>query len=344
VVVCVTPHAGWALSDRSRQDPGAAIVVDVRTGRVLSSRAAHRRMAPASTTKIMTALLVLERMPPDAVVTVGRAAAAMRNGSTIGLVEGERWPVDDLLRALLLSSANDAAVALAEAVAGSAPRLAALMNARARRIGARATHFVNPHGLDAPDHYTTAYDLALIARHALLDQRFAALVRAPNWTLDRPGRPRESLPNRNRLLSLYEGADGVKTGMTAAAGSVLVGSATRGGWQLLVVVLKSQDMYGVAVRLLDDGFARFVPVTAAVGGRPLATMTLGDPPRTVAAAPTADVHAVVRRGYAVSQRVTWRLDLRLPIAAGARVGEVRFFDGPELVARATLVAAHPVAR
>ncbi|MDR7420613.1 MAG: D-alanyl-D-alanine carboxypeptidase family protein, partial [Armatimonadota bacterium] len=239
---------------------GASLLMDTRTGRILYARQSHRRMAPASTTKIATALVVIERLSPDAVVTVGRTAATVRRGAWIGLRAGERWTVSDLLHAMMLRSANDAAVALAEAVAGSVPRFAALMNARARRAGARSTQFVNPHGWDDPHHYTTAYDLALIARDALRHPRFAALVRARTWVWEGPGRPRDALPNRNAFLERYPGADGVKTGQTAAAGHTFVGSATRDGWQLLTVLLRRDDVYGAAATLLDYGFAAFRPV------------------------------------------------------------------------------------
>jgi hypothetical protein len=261
--------------------PAAAVLMDVRTGRVLYARAMQQKMAPASTTKVMTALLAIERLPPDAMVPISREAGAMRRGAVIGIRPGERWRVDDLLHAAMLRSANDAAVALAEAVAGSVPRFAALMNARAARLGARSTHFVNPHGLDAPDHYSTAHDLALIARAALHNHRFAVLVRTPVWTLDRPDRGREELANRNQLLTRYAGADGVKTGLTASAGYTFVGSATRDGWQLLAVVLKSHDMYADAGRPA----ARRTGVTTGRLARRPAAADRGRDPRCRGAGP-----------------------------------------------------------
>jgi len=234
----------------------AAALMDVDSGRLLYGQAVDRRMAPASTTKILTAVLAIEAFPPGAVVAVGPGAAAMRRGSTVGLEAGERWTVEDLLHALLLVSANDAAVALAEAISGSVPRFVALMNARAGRLGVRSTHFSNPHGLDSEDHYTTARDLALIARYALGHSRFRAIVRAETWQIHRDGRPAEQLINRNQFLARYQGADGVKTGQTAAAGYTFVGSATRDGRRLVAVVLRSPDIYGDAERLMDFGFQR----------------------------------------------------------------------------------------
>jgi D-alanyl-D-alanine carboxypeptidase len=323
----------------------AAVLADVRTGRVLYARDAHRRLAPASTTKIMTALVVLERLGPGATVTVSAGAAALRTGSSIGLAAGERWTTADLLRALLLRSANDAAVALADAVAGDQGRFAVLMTARARAIGAHGTRFANPHGLDHPEHYTTAADLVLISRQALRHPLFAEIVRTSVWTLVRPDGTRGDLENRNRLVGRYPGADGVKTGQTRRAGNTIVASATRDGWQLLAVALRSDDHYGDAARLLDFGFASFAPRRLAARGEPLAPLdgVLGE--RRLVAAPPADVHAVVRRGATVTARVALRADLRAPIAPGVRVGTVEFVeDAAEVVARSVLIASARPAR
>ncbi|MDI6771740.1 MAG: D-alanyl-D-alanine carboxypeptidase family protein [bacterium] len=234
--------------------PTAAIVMDARTGRILHAREAHRRWPPASTTKILTAIIAIERLPAGAVVTVSSVAAAQRQGAVVGLETGERWPVRDLLLAMMLRSANDAAVAVAEAAYGNSKRFVEEMNTRARQLGARESRFVNPHGFEAPGHHSTALDLALIARHALRNPEFAALVRTETWELTRPGRPSEQIVNTNRLLGRYPGADGVKTGWTAASGPSLVASATRDGRQIIVVVLNSHSVFGDAEQLLDLGF------------------------------------------------------------------------------------------
>jgi D-alanyl-D-alanine carboxypeptidase (penicillin-binding protein 5/6) len=335
------PRARRAPS--ARAGPVAAVLMDVGTGRTLYGRELHRRMEPASTTKILTALLAIERLPLDARVVIGERAGQMRHGSVIGVEAGEQWTVDDLLHALLLRSANDAAAALAERVAGSVEGFADLMNSTARSIGARHSQFVNPYGLHDPAHYTTAYDLALIARHALRHPTFASIVRVQSWTLERPNRPPQEIANTNKLLGRYQGADGVKTGLTAAAGRVLVASATRNGWRLLAVVLKSPDTYQDAERLLDYGFGTFQQVRVAQQGQEIAATRVGGHARLVAVVP-ADVQAAVRRGAALSKRVTLRPDLRPPVAAGVHVGEVRFFEGETLVARSVLVAAGRVVR
>lgn len=245
--------------------PTAAIVMDAGSGRILHARAAHLRWPPASTTKILTAIIAIERLPAGEVVTVSARAAARRQGAVVGLETGERWPVRDLLLAMMLRSANDAAVAVAEAVSGNAERFVEEMNARARQLGARESRFGNPHGFEASGHHSTALDLALIARHALRNPDFAALARTATWELGRPGRPPQQIVTTNKLLGRYPGADGVKTGWTAASGPSLVASATRDGKQILVVVLNSRSVFGDAEQLLDLGFRSVRPV--ALSGR-----------------------------------------------------------------------------
>ncbi len=329
-----------------RQPPGpvAALLMDVRTGRVLYARDIHRRWYPASTTKMLTTILALERFPEDATVTISPRAAAARRGTAIGLDAGEQWLMGDLIRAMLVHSANDAAVAVAEAVSGSVEKFAVAMNAKARQIGAQESHFTNPNGLPDPEHYSTAYDLALIARYALQNQLFAAIVRTPTWEFSRPGRPPQEFVNTNKLLRQYPGADGVKTGFTAAAGHTLIASATRDGWQLLAVVLKDQEMYKDTEQLLDYGFTTFTPMVVAGRGDAMATVTVGRRRAQLVAVVPADVVAAVRRGAAVAPRVILRSDLRLPIPAGTPVGQVRFVEGQSVVAQSILVAARRVGR
>lgn len=327
--------------------PIASIVMDVKTGAVLTEHEIHRRWPPASTTKILSALLVIERLPLDRVVSISPRAAAQRNGSSIGLEVGEQWLVSDLLSAMMVRSANDAAVALAEATSGSVERFAEEMNVRAARLGARNSHFVNPHGLHDPGHYTTAYDLALIARYALRHPTFARLVSTQVWVLTRADRPQQEYVNSNKFLGRYTGADGVKTGWTAASGPCLVASATREGWQLLAVVLNSQSsqqMYRDVEGMLDQTFQSFRLVRVAEQGESLAMVPLGRPNLQIPAVVPADVHAVIKNGAKVTPLVRLRPDLRPPIEAGERVGDVVFLNGHTIVARSALIAARTVRR
>jgi D-alanyl-D-alanine carboxypeptidase (penicillin-binding protein 5/6) len=235
----------------------SAILVDTRTGAVLFERTPDVRRPPASTTKILTAMLVLERgLKPDELVPISRRASEEREGAAIGLEVGERWRVEDLLHAMMMFSANDAAVALAEAAAGSVEDFVTLMNQRAQALGARKTTFVVPHGLHHPGHLSTARDLSIITRYAMLNPNFAQIVRMRTWTMRRPGKRPLMLINRNSLLWRFRGADGVKTGWIAESGPCLVASANRGGRRMVAVVMNSRDVFGDASRLLEYGFNR----------------------------------------------------------------------------------------
>jgi D-alanyl-D-alanine carboxypeptidase (penicillin-binding protein 5/6) len=247
----------------------AAILVN-GNGEVLFARNPDEPRPPASVTKILTALVVLERGRLADPVTVS-ANAAKVGGHQLGLRRGQRISLQDLLAAVLIMSANDAAVAVAEHVGGSVEGFARLMNATARRIGMTHSRFANPHGLHEPDHYTTALDLARLTRVALEDPAFARLVRSREAaiTIWKPGR-RGPVPqarvirNHNRLLGRVEGADGVKTGYTDAAGRCLVASASRGSERMIAVLLNDPHRWSDAAMLLEFGFeaaarARAVP-------------------------------------------------------------------------------------
>ncbi len=320
----------------------SAILMDARTGAVLFEQGADVRRPPASTTKILTAVLALERLRPDAMVPISRRASEQRSGSAIGLEVGERWRADDLLNALILGSANDAAVALAEAVAGSVERFADLMNQKARALGARNSTFVVPHGLYQPQHLTTARDLAIIARDALRHPAFATLVRQQVFTWIRHGLPPRVVVNRNRLLWRLPGADGVKTGWIPQSGQCLVASATRGGWQLIAVALDSPDVFGDAARLLEYGFSHFRLVRVAARETVLARTPLPRTDKMVAATAPEDVYVVLPRAAVLRWEVRLRSDLLPPIRRGAPIGELIVYVDGRLVARQPVVAAEDV--
>ncbi len=243
----------------------SALLMDADTGAILFARNARERRPPASITKIMTALLILEdgRLD-DRVVITERATGA--SGSGLGLKRGQRITLRDLLWAMLLRSANDAALAAAQHVGGTEERFVARMNAKAISLGMEGTHFTNPHGLDDPDHYSTSYDLALLARQGLRNPTFAQMVQTREARLSIQTGPngrvvkRRLLRTHNRLLGQFFGADGVKTGYTEQAGRCLVASATRGEHQLIVVLLNDDHRWTEGAALLEYGFA-------ALGGR-----------------------------------------------------------------------------
>ncbi len=319
----------------------AALLMDARTGDVLYSRNPHLIWPPASTTKILTALVALQSTPLDAMVTISPEVARFRIGSVVGLPAGARISLHDLLYALMLPSGNDVALAIAEGVAGSVPAFVARMNEEAQRLGARQSHFTSPHGLYDPDHYTTAYDLALITRVAMRNPTFDEIVRTRSWTFRPPAGPVRRLWNHNRLLSRYSGADGVKTGYVDMSGETLVASATRDGWRLIVVLLHSGDMWGDAARLLSYGFGHYRSIVLARPGEEMAAIEVPGGDGLVLGVVGAPVYGVLSDGDEREpiRRVVVNTHLTVPIRQGAQVGEVDFYEGGRLLQSAPLIAA-----
>ena len=263
----------------------AALLLDADSGKVLHERNAHTRLPMASTTKIMTALVVVEHLDPAAMVCIDARAVGIE-GSSIYLYEGEWLSVEQLLLGLLLESANDAAVALAFAVCDDVEAFAELMNQKAAALGLKDTHFQNPHGLDHEQHYTTAYELGLIASAALshpvlrriMSTRRATIplcdMNAPDAAQDASskGTP-EAIPvgqrvllNHNKMLRYYDGAIGVKTGFTKRSGRCLVSAASRDGLTLIAVTLNAPDDWNDHTQLLDYGFSKYERVTLCQAG------------------------------------------------------------------------------
>ncbi len=242
----------------------AALLIDLDAKQTLFALRPHDPLPPASTVKLMTALVVLQRAKLTDRTTVS-AEAAGTPGSRMELAPGETLTVHDLLYGLLLPSGNDAAVALAEHVAGDEAAFVALMNETAATLGLKETHFTNPHGLDDAEQRTSAADLAQIAQAGLAYPALAEIVATDTATV--AGR---TLQNTNLLLGLYRGADGVKTGTTAAAGECLVASVTRSGHRLLLVVLGSRDRYADATALLDFAAANWQWHAVTLAGDALA--------------------------------------------------------------------------
>ncbi|NMP20807.1 D-alanyl-D-alanine carboxypeptidase family protein [Sulfobacillus harzensis] len=248
----------------------AAILVDARTGAILYEKNAFMQLDPASTTKMMTALLVIEHGGLNRVVTVSKRAD-YTPGSSLHIQKDEQYTRLDLLKGLLLRSGNDASVALAESEAGSVEKFVAEMNVKAQQIGAFNTAYENPNGLTKPGHYSSAYDLALIARTALRYPLFREIVKSSEAQVTELKRHRSrTIHSTNQLLYGFPGGDGVKTGTTDAAGKCLVGSATRDGRQLIAVVLNSGNRYGDASRLLNYGFREWSLVEAVPANKRLA--------------------------------------------------------------------------
>ena len=228
-----------------------AILVDGVTGRVIYEKDADQQSLIASTTKIMTALIVCERCNVLDRMRIPKEAVGIE-GSSMYLQEGEILTIQELLYGLMLSSGNDAAVALAIYCGGTVEGFAELMNDKAHALGLKNTHFENPNGLDSPGHYSTARDLAVLAAYAMENPIFYKTVSAKNVTIGQ-----RYLRNHNKLLWQVEGADGVKTGYTRAAGRILVSSATRDGRRLICVTLNDPNDWADHAALLEEGFSGY---------------------------------------------------------------------------------------
>ncbi len=258
----------WSFSER-RLTARAAFLMEAATGKVLYQRAADRILPPASTTKVITALVALENKKLDDHLTVTEVASQVTS-LKLGLKPGQTMSVKDLLYSALLYSANDASVVLAEGIGGSVKGFAEMMTRRAQQIGAKNSQFKNPHGLTAPGHYSTARDLALIFNDAMKNEDFRTIVRTKRKRVDLVSaghRKRvKNLPlrNKNRLLWNFQGAIGGKTGYTRAARRCFVGAATRGGVALVVSILGSRSMWRDAKTLLEYGFRRTLTDNASI--------------------------------------------------------------------------------
>ena len=247
----------------------AAIVVEYPSGRILYQKAMHDRLAPASTTKILTAILAIEYGQLDETVTI--SAADLVGESSMGLVEGETQTLRSLLYGLMLPSGNDAAMTIARSLGSKTmsqdpllqeplARFTAMMNARVSQLGLENSRFANPHGLDEAEHYSSAYDLASLSWYAMHLPVFNEVAAQVNQEV-----PGHFLLNTNELLTRYEGADGIKTGLTDNAGLCLVGSATRGGTRLISVVLNAPRWYADTAAILDYGYARIAAQPEGAG-------------------------------------------------------------------------------
>ena len=322
----------------------AAIVVDAVDGRVMFAKRPDAERSIASTTKLMTALLSLEEARPRDVFTAP-GYAAMPAESRINLRAGERMTVQDLLEALLLESANDAAVDLAENIAGSREAFVEQMNERASQLGLDHTSYANPIGLDDPGNYSSARDLATLARTLLRNRRFARIVDSPEATLESGSHVRV-VENRNDLVAGYPWVDGVKTGYTSNAGNVLVGAAARGPRARVISVVLGEPTEAArdadTLTLLRWGLDRFSRVRVVPRGRTLARVDVkyrDEPARLVA---RRSVVVTVRDGQHLDRRVNAPDELEGPVAKGERAGSVTVLVGGRRVRRVALVTAEEV--
>jgi D-alanyl-D-alanine carboxypeptidase (penicillin-binding protein 5/6) len=324
----------------------AALVMDADSGQVLFSKNPDERLPMASTTKIMTAILVLESLDLKTKVMVSRNAH-FQSGSVVGLYVLDEVTVEQLLYWLLVFSGNDAAVALAEKISGSVDKFVVKMNVKANTMGLTNTHFTNPSGLNQTGHYSSCTDLAAMAREAMKNETFRKIVKTQIYELPHPGAftPKEP-KNSNALLARYDWVTGVKTGSTPAAGYCMVASGTRDGISLIAVQLGAKDdatRWSDAEALFDYGFG-LIPTTAlAQPGQVLAEVPVGDPlGQQVELTPKDQLVTRLRKGEATTGTITLSRALTLPVVAGQVFGSVEFTLNGKSLGKTDLVAQHSV--
>lgn len=341
----------------------SAVLIDASTGEVLYDKNMNTQHYPASTTKVMTALLTLENLDLSKTVTID-AETPFTEGSRVYLLEGEHVTVEQLMYSLLLESANDAAVALGKEIAGSIPAFADMMNERAKELGAKNTHFVNPNGLHDDAHLTTAYDLAMIAKEAMKNKTFRKFVTTYRYIIPKTNmQDTRYLYNTNRLLydkktkvlvngverpAKYAGVTGIKTGYTSHAGGCLIAGAKRNGTELIAVVMKSTDegRFADSIALLDYGFANYKSTKAMDKGSVLGEIKVSRgsvrkvevvaKDSAYATLPIEASEDIVRTKVVLDKKV------KAPVTLGQKVGEVKIYAGNELVGHVDAVTTKKI--
>ena len=337
-----------AFADELNLNSEAAIIVEVSTGRILYEKNSTKQMYPASTTKVLTAILVIENCELDEIVTVRESALSnIPSGYvTCNLQVGEQLSVKDLLYALMIPSANDAAYVLAEYVAGSVEDFSVMMNDKARELGCKTTHFVNPNGIHEDSHYSTAYDLYLIADYAMKNDFFRELVATTEYTLpatekypneDRILKTTNELLNENSRKYFYKNAIGIKTGYTSKAGNCLIGGASRDGLEFIAVVLNGgttneglNSRYVDSKKLFEYAYDNFTLTKIIEKGSVVQTLEIEngtketkyldlviDETITVVNNKSIDMNSVI-------PEITLRETLEAPIAIGETIGTIKY--------------------
>ena len=332
----------------------SAVLMDVATGTVLYEQNAHEPLAPASVTKVMTMLLIMEAIDSgkigwDDTVTASEAAAA-KGGSQIYLKVGEQMSVADMVKSIAVSSANDCACAMAEHIAGSEPAFVEMMNQRASELGMNDTHFVNCTGLDdddsAKEHRTSAYDIALMSRELL--KNHPDIKKYTTIWMDTVRGGVFGLANTNKMVRFYSGCTGLKTGFTSGAGYCLSASAARDGMELIAVVMgakTSKDRFAACKSMLDYGFANFAIYTPVLQEGASVPVTLGEAD-SVAAVPAGEINLLVDKSQRNSIGTELALDetVTAPVSRGQRLGTLTIKAGEQILSQIPLVAESAVSR
>lgn len=357
-----------ALEAPDTSHAAAALLMDMKTGRVIYSKGNTEKLYPASTTKMMTAILALEsdKMGDTATATYDALKSITLEDSHMGILVGEELTMTDLVNSMLIYSANDAANVIAIQVSGSIASFADLMNAKATELGMKNTHFVNPCGVHDDNHYTTADDLAILARYCMQNEQFREIVAKPSYHIDPTNKYMQNrdLPSTNLFLStarssyyLYKPCTGIKTGTTDAAGHCLVSSASHNDMELLSVVLKCDDTdvkenaysYKISRSLFDFGFNNYESGILASPGTVVADSKVYESKKDqrVSLTVSTDVAALLPIGNDITKEVTSAVELNTdrisaPIAKGTELGKIVYTYNGKEIASAPLIAANDV--
>lgn len=322
----------------------SAVLMDAQTGQILYAKNPHMRLPMASTTKIMTAILLIEHCKMVSRIKASKNAADTPYTS-LHLKPGETITVKDLLTGMLVRSANDAAVAAAEHIAGSTAKFAKMMNKKAAEIGCKDTHFVTPNGLYDPNHYSSAYDLCLIARYAFRYPEFNQAINTRKYFLSSRSINKADLAvfNLSKFLKHYPGADGVKSGYIKQARHCYVGSATRDNWRLVSAVLRSENTTNDTTAMMNYGFGNFQPITIVRAHEKCFDAKItGGSARTVGVVVKKDLRIAVPRTGA---KITRQFDLQeatAPVMKGHKLGKVVAIVNGKEIASADLHAADEI--
>ena len=332
----------------------SAVLIDAATGTVLYEKNAHEKLAPASVTKVMTMLLIMEAIDSGKIgwndmVTASESAAA-KGGSQIYLKAGENMSVTDMLKSIAVSSANDCACAMAEHIAGSETAFVELMNKRAKELGMNDTHFVNCTGLDddpeAQNHLTSAYDIALMSRQLLT--KHPDIKKFTTIWMDTVRGGTFGLSNTNKLVRFYRGCTGLKTGFTSSAGHCLSASACRDGLELIAVVLgaeSSQSRFEACKQMLDYGFANYALVKPELTEENAVAVKLGAA-KTVTAVPTQLPQLLIDKAQRGDVNIHIELEEQVsaPVSQGQKLGTLTVRAGEQVLAQVNMVAKDAVPR
>lgn len=344
LVISAAPLIHADTTDGLSVSANSAVLIEASTGNIIFEKAAFEKRSMASTTKIMTAIIAIEHADLSKQISISSKAVGIE-GSSIYLKTGESLTLENLVYALMLESANDAAAAIAVHIGGSIENFAVMMNEKAKELGLTDTHFTNPHGLDHEDHYTTAYDLAMLTAYALKNETFAKIVSTYKSTIPLYGNEgTRYLLNHNKMLKLYSDSIGVKTGFTKKSGRCLVSAAKRDGVTLIAVTLSAPDDWNDHKAMLNYGFTKYEYVTLAEPGTIKYTIP-------VVGGEITKIDITNKDGISAclptkAQNITTTVELKhfyyAPISAGEILGQITFYNNETKIGTIPLTAQHDV--